>query len=146
MAKVIELSLEGAEELNKALAAMTPKIAKGIVRRAMRPAMKPILQAVRAGAPVYWGYLRAGIKMRAVPSKRGVFGVQVQLPYREDLPIAPNDPTYYPASIEYGYTTKSGKHIAAKPFLRPAYDHNEANAERIFKAEVGKLIEEAWKK
>jgi HK97 gp10 family phage protein len=164
----------GGLELGKALAELTPKLEKKVLRQAMRKAAKPILAQAKANAPVskpsylrkhaentmafgralgatekqvqraakravshaikeskvsggrYPGQLRDSLKLRAMKSKKGRIGVVVQTrhgDYRGN--------TFYGAFVEYG-TSK----MAAKPYMRPAFDTKKGEAEKIISNEI----------
>lgn len=187
MAKAGMHVVDGLGELTKALAELTPKLEKKVLRQAMRKAAKPILAQAKANAPVskpaylrrlgentaafgrfvgatekqaeraakravahvtrqakkakvrYPGQLRDSLKLRAMKSKKGRIGVMVQT---KDGDFQGD--TFYGAFIEYG-TSK----MAAKPYMRPAFDTKAGEAERIVANEIrdgiAKLAAEAKK-
>lgn len=166
--------LTGGTQLGKALAELTPKLEKKVLRQAMRKAAKPIHAQAKVNAPVsnpselrtlakntmrfgalfgatdkqqqraakrtvknavaqakksgthYPGQLRDSLKVRAMKSKKGRIGVVVQT--REgDY----KGKTFYGAFIEYG-TSK----MAAKPYMRPAFDTKKQESQDIVTNEI----------
>jgi len=62
----------GIAEIDKKMRRLEPKIAKQVVRKEIREAMKPILAAAKEAAPVgETGQLKAAIRLRVGKVKRG---------------------------------------------------------------------------
>lgn len=118
MAKAIDISIFGDEELQAKLAAMTLKVQRKIVRQALRKGGKRVRDEARRLAPVETGALKKSIKVRAARNlRRGSFGIAVLTGTRAELGISPEAKYYYPAVVEFG-----GRGHDAQPYLRPAMD------------------------
>jgi HK97 gp10 family phage protein len=98
-------------------------------KQVQRAATRAVAQATREakkGKQRYPGQLRDSLRLRAMKSKKGRIGMMVQTregDYRGD--------TFYGAFIEYG-TNK----MAAKPYMRPAFDTKKGEAAKIIEHEI----------
>jgi len=124
----------GDKELNRRLKALATNLGKKIVRKAARPAMKPIHAAAKANAPRRTGLLQKSIKIRAQARSRKWFGVRVTIG-KGDY----KGKTFYGAFQEYGWKTgKKGsenrKEIEDKHFMKQAFDSHKEQARTIFYA------------
>ena len=118
-----DVTIGGADELQKALRGLPPAIAKKAFRKAMRPAMKPVAKSASEAAPKDTGALAQSIKVRAAKRSTKFIGIDVQIgegDFKGD--------TWYGAAQEYG-TSK----MPPKGFMRRAYDEDgdEAKADAI---------------
>lgn len=111
---------------------------KQVQRAASRAVANAGKEAKKSGER-YPGQLRDSLKLRAMKSKKGRIGVVVQTregDYRGK--------TFYGAFVEYGT-----KKMAAKPYMRPAFDTKKGEAEQIItneiRAGIEKLASEAKK-
>lgn len=144
MAKsMIDVSVLGMPELQRKLNRVEQTMRKKIVRQALREGGRPILAETIATCPVRTGALKASLKLRVAnlsPRRRraGEFGMQVQTGTREDLGIAPGDPYYYPAAVEWG-TAK----LPAVAFMRRATDTKRPEALAIIAQVIRTGITEA---
>jgi HK97 gp10 family phage protein len=136
----IDITMLGDKELEKALAAIDEKMQKKLMQNALREGAKIIAEEAKVRAPKRTGMLKRSIKVRALhQKKRGTLGVQVQTGTRRELGISEQAYGYYPAALEYGWRMKrSGEHVPAKPYMRPALDTKRGQAFRV----IGRL---AWK-
>jgi hypothetical protein len=124
----VDVSFIGDRELERKLRTLAGPMQRKIVRAALRESAKRTLPRVisnLSGEPVgvRTGTLRAAFaaqKVRAGRSRRGI-RLGITFPTRDELGIAPDDPYFYPAAVEYGH---SG--VAARPFLRPAVDNHRS--------------------
>ena len=128
------IEIKGLRELDYNLKQLPLKIQKKVLR-----------QAVRAGATVIRKEARKNIK--GLPEKTGTLRKSISIAKsRESIPhnpiftIGPSNKGWYGHLIEYGFTAtgpkkkgltyrdsrarahKFGKHVPAKPWLRPAFD------------------------
>ena len=120
------VQLKGARELYEALSEMEPRLAKKVLRTALRNAARPILAAAKANAPYQTGATRSQLKLRAMKRKKGRVGVIVQTgegAYKGDV--------FYASFAEWGT-----RHQPAKPFMRPAFDTNAVTSIGIASAEI----------
>ena len=131
MAKVT-MVLTGDKALNRKLKKLTGKDAKAVVRKATRPALKPVLQEARADAPVKTGQLKKNIKIRALPRSRSSLGSRVTSGLGKN---ANSGDAFYGAFLEYGT-----KRIEAKRFMKGAAEKKRSQVLNIYKKEVGQNI------
>lgn len=112
---LVGIELLGDKALEKKLRAMQVGAANKVVRSAMRPAMRPVLEQAKAEAAAVsnpetpsTGMLKVskGLKLRAMPRKRGRIGVMIVTP--------PDSETGVPA----GHVETGTQNAAAEPFLR----------------------------
>ncbi|WP_165068264.1 HK97-gp10 family putative phage morphogenesis protein [Paludisphaera rhizosphaerae] len=124
MAKSKATIVTGIEEIDRRLRQLEPAIGKKVVRQAIRQALKPVLAAAKANAPVESGALKRSIKLRAVKPKvrrKGVVGLDV----RVDKDSAEGGAWYAPR-VELGDSTHVGH-----PFMAPAYAAQGPKAREI---------------
>jgi HK97 gp10 family phage protein len=142
--RTVRLDLSGHHDLDRAFRRLEGGAQRKVTTRAMRTAWRGVHAKAIAKAPVLTGKVKAGIQLRAVRGKRGVFGVRVVLPTREQLGLSDATKAYYPAAVEFGRRTRSGARVGARPFLRPAYDEGKEAALVTFRVELGAGIAQVW--
>jgi HK97 gp10 family phage protein len=97
------LKITGLKEIDKALATLEPRVAKKVIRQAMRQGQKIVQAEVKALAPVRSGATRKAVKVRVGKRKKDAIRVNVQIgqgDYKGDQ--------FYAAFPEYG-TKPSGR-------------------------------------
>ncbi len=114
-------TITGIKEIDRALKALEPKVAKKVIRQSIRAALKPIRDEIKGEVPLKTGLLRSAIKVRAAKRSRVSIGVVVIIG-RGDF----KGDTFYGAFQEYGTSTMPGKHFMRKVFDR---ESNEARAQ-----------------
>lgn len=124
----VTFKVSGLKELDQALAELPAAYAKNIMRKAWETAAQPLVDDIKAAAPVATGVLRDSIKVERLGDEtKGQAKMQVGV-FGE----------FYGHFQEFG-TIKQ----PAKPFVRPALDrHREALVER-FRRELAASIERA---
>lgn len=136
----IDISMYGDRELQKNLDKFSEALQKKIVNRALRKGADHLKQIAAGIVPADTGALRQSLEVRAFTRRhqyaRGaqLKGYVVEPGTREELGIAADDKYYYPAVLEYG--ALDGEYRQPRPFLRPAYDHGKAGADRIIVREI----------
>lgn len=115
-----QLKITGVREIDKALRELEPKIAKKVLRQAMRKSMKVVQKAVKENVPVDEGQLRDAIKVRAGKRSRKGFTIEVQIGEGDFV-----GDTYYGAFQEYGTSKMEGK-----GFMRKAFDETAEQARK----------------
>ena len=103
-------------QLRERLDTLEVKIAKRAVSRAVRRAMAPVRKQVKDTAPQDTGELKAHVSLRTSVRKNGKVFARVGI--RGGARTNPDTP-YYFRMIEFGT-----QHMAARPFMRPALEHN----------------------
>jgi HK97 gp10 family phage protein len=106
MAK-LELKVTGLKEVEAALKTLPARVAKKVLRQAMRKGQKIVQAEVKALAPVRTGATRKAVKVRAGKRKKDTVRINVQIG-KGDYKGA----TYYAAFPEYGTkgSGRKGKH------------------------------------
>lgn len=141
--------LEGGKELNAKLLKMERKVAKQVVKKAVRAATKPMIAAGRSNARGMIGGTMGALIAKNIKAivfkfqRSGSWGMQVgmkpDVPEFEDF-TAEGKKNYIPAAIEYGHDE-----AAAIPFIRKAWDATKDLAKSIMARELKKGVESAAK-
>lgn len=140
MAELLDLKIFGDKALQRKMDGLAAKIQKQYMRKALRAGAKVIQAAYKAHAPVFTGKLKSGIKVRVVKRSRGRIGVMVMTPTRAQLGIPPDSKWYYPAVLEFGGVTKSGRVIPALAFGRRALQSTRSSAIQTIRTTLWQLI------
>lgn len=132
---VTKVKVEGLKELEKALSELPKSTGKGVARRVLKKAAKPIAEAGQANAPVGpTGNLKASYGVGTKLSRR-----QSKLNKKEspvEVYAGPNDP----AAIQ---TEFGNEHQAPEPHLRPAWDGNKDAALESIKTDLWTEIQKS---
>ncbi|MHB8100371.1 MAG: HK97-gp10 family putative phage morphogenesis protein [Sulfuricurvum sp.] len=105
--------IKGIEELIKQLQDLPEKIEKRVVRAAVRQGANIIKDKAKDNVPVNEGDLKKSIKVKGVRGKPGTIA----------FVIRPTSSKKKGKSVFYGRFQEFGtSKMAAKPFMRPAYD------------------------
>lgn len=142
---MFSVQIEGGKLLERKLLALERKVAKKIVRSAVRKGAKVVLRATKANAKSMVGGSVGSLisKNTAVrvfkKQRRGQFGVGIK--QRPGIPqfehITKSGVRYYiPSAIEYGHALPGAggskqKDIAAIPFMRSAFDSTREAAKQV---------------
>ncbi len=119
-----DISVLGERDLERRLLALEPKLQAKVLGRAMRAGLQEVLQAARAAAPRRSGEMARRLRLRKakVRRKHGL-AYYVRTGTRAEMGIPREASGYYPSAIHQGFLHKrSGKHIAARPYLKPEFD------------------------
>ncbi len=104
MARFIDLQIEGLPVLNRAFARLPYVLQGKVLRPALRDASRIVLDRARQLAPRRSGRLAAGKwTIRAATGRKGIVGVRVNSPTREQLGIPATATGFYPYSQEFGW-------------------------------------------
>jgi HK97 gp10 family phage protein len=128
----MSIAIKGAKELERKLLSFEPKLAKKIVRTALRDGAKLILEAAKANVPVATGALRDSLKVRAMRKRRFTYGIMVATAagwFKGEQ--------FYGAFVEFGTSR-----LAARPFVRPAFDSEKDAAEKTIVDGIRQGIEQ----
>lgn len=140
----MKLKIQGAGDIERALAELARGTAKGVTRRAMKKALQPVAKAAEASpfAIAVTSKLAAS-QRRGTGKDRGPNLISLYVgPVQQDGSHAP-----HAHLIELGTGPryhKSGKYVGAvlaDPFMRPAWDENRDQVLKILRREVWKEIE-----
>ena len=137
---VIDISMLGNKELSRQFDQLEPKVQKRLFRKGVRDAMRPVLKTAKELVPADTGDLRRSLKLRAGKRKRNVIRMTVMTGTREKLKLPDKGGGYYPMSVEAGYFDKRlRRHVAARPYMRPALHKNK----QLMLAILGKHVRAA---
>lgn len=147
-----EIQLRGFKELDKELAKLPLKIQKKTLAKVVREGAKVIQKDARRKAPKRtegWGSVVKG--KWSHPPGTGRRGIVVRKKKEANkslltMSVTLSPKAFYMQWVEFGHKlVRNGRtigHIAAKPFLRPAFDNNKsrvlAKMKAIFLTELGK--------
>lgn len=152
------IKVHGLQELSQTLMKLPAELEKRVIMGALRAAGQTIRKEAMARAPVLQepdprrraGTLRKSISVRRVKGKVavyvGVFGLSGKrmAAFKAGGGTKgannPDDP-YYWKWVEYGT-----KKMAARPFLRPAFEAKKFEAIRLFEAYMKKRLEKEVRK
>jgi len=141
MAQNIRVELKGMPELFATLDKTERRIANREIIKGLRAAAKPMLAEMKRRVFVKSGILKKSIRTRILKS-RG------RLPHAVFIGPWPRykgfmeKGFYYAPLVEYGYVTKTGRHIPARPFVRSAWDHKRDDALRIMRGIIDDYVAE----
>lgn len=120
--------ITGDKKVNRMLRRLSAKEGKAAVRKAARPALKPLLKEARANAPKgATGQLKKNVKIKALPRSRKHVGARVT----SGPGKATNDGEFYGGFLDLGT-----KKIEANRWLREAADSKRKSVLAIY----GKLL------
>lgn len=144
---LMQLRIEGAGDIERALAELPRATAKSAMRRVMKKALQPVADAAEASPFVIAITSRLTPALRRRTRKdRGPNLITLYVgPVLSDGSHAPHSHLY-----EFGtaprYHKKTGKYVGAQmadPFLRPAWDANRDAMLKILRREIWNEIDKA---
>lgn len=147
---MVKVKVHGLSDLAAALKALPPEIASksgGPLKTALRAAAVVIQDDAKSRAPVSSGVMRDAINVMRDPRPKGVterYVVKVTKSRKVQRIVQTADgnkgsrDAFYWRFIEFGT-----KFVAARPFLRPAFDSQAGNALDKFKAILAAGIKRA---
>lgn len=100
--------ITGAKELNRKLMSLAPRIAKKVIRQAVRPAAKLIQSAAKSFVAVDTGALKKSIKVRALKRSQTRIGMTVATNAGDNFF---KGRTFYGGFLEFGF--RRGKRSGA---------------------------------
>lgn len=143
MALVLDISVLGRKDLERALSRLESRTQKKVLRQALRKSAKRTqarvvdnLSGEKVG--VITGQLREAFKKSKIrgATRRGTIRIGVEFPTRDALGIAADDPHYYPTAVEFGHGN-----VPPYPYMRPAVDEHRTKEIAEIGRDVGKGIE-----
>ncbi|MFY1710442.1 hypothetical protein J3366_03020 [Tritonibacter mobilis] len=144
----VKMRIEGAGDIERALAALPRGTAKGVMRRAMKKSLKPVAQMAEAASPFAIA-VTAKLTARQAREARGDRGRSKVVLY-----VGPVEPDGADAPHAHLYEFGTGPRVQsstgratgampARPFLRPAWDASQAMMLATLKREVWAEIEKS---
>jgi len=152
MASAVTLTVRGDKAVMKRLKSLHRTVAKKVITKAARTAMKPVMKAARDNAPKKTGAMRKAIKLYSLKkNRRGEIGIMVALGDKKKWYTGDQ---FYGAFQEFGWkvgrrlTRRSirpdtRKQVEGKHFIERAYQSHGEQAMRTFMDEVPREIEKA---
>lgn len=143
----VVVNIQGLKEIEDALAAAGPKLARSAVRKALHAGGQVFLNRAKTLAPVLAtatpqrkpGELRDAIaEVDRMDARKQRGRARIGLKYGKK---GSQDPGVYGLFVEFGT-----KNMAAQPYMRPAYDEAKQEAESVFTAEIRAGVLELAKK
>ena len=130
----------------KRMAKFPTTMLTGVVKKAANP----ILRDAKANAPMKSGALKEAMTLRLEKSKtkgKKVYQITYSASSNDKLVKTSKDGkrSYYPASQEYGFITRSGAKVAGLRFMRNAADKGAPQFERDVINGMMSKIEKAWR-
>lgn len=145
----IEMDVQGFDELQQ-LIDQVGKVPQKVATKAAKQGAQEVLNATKADAPEYDGWLKASLKLVGEKAKvRGkkVYEVTFDRAYNSKLvkySIKENKRSYYPVSQEYGWHyTNGGYHVGLQYMKNSARDVSTLTEQKIIdiaKRELDKVI------
>lgn len=155
--KVFSMQVEGLRELEAQLKEIGALASVKIVGKDARKAMKPILEQIRARAPVDTGLTRDSLALKTVKPRNGSQSLHVGVVVRvgkgggrgdkkkalegkkgEARKTAQKEWIRRSAHWRWHFTEKGTSTQPARPFIRPAFDQNASGAVITFRDELRK--------
>ena len=143
MAKGISVHLEGHKELIRALDKLGGQATFNLSRNAARAAMVPVNKDAKQRAKAFQDtgtlWRSIGIKVKRLPRLGIVWvGVGPRKGHAIEMPDGrTRDPVNYGHLVEMGFlNVRTGEHVAARPWLRPAID---SKARKVLSIYVNKM-------
>lgn len=146
----ITMKIEGMKELQKSVERLG-KLPQKCVTKAAKKGANIAYKDAKGNAPVDEGNLKKGIKIK--PEKKTKSGKKV---YQVTIDPAMNDifvkeskegkRSYYPASMEFGYFTRSGRYIPGYHYLKNSLTGNAGAIEKEVVTVLTTEVDKEWAK
>ncbi len=145
-----KIKVKGFKELDRVLADLPLAVSRRIISDALKKAAQPVLDSARAKVPVGSGTYRG----RPRPHLRDSLDVQPTLSRRQrskrtvqgDVELFIGPKVGIGQGGRHGHLVEFGTYkMAARPFLRPAWDENKNKVLDIFSKEIWENIKRAIK-
>lgn len=134
----VRINVTGVPSIDRKLRTLPDKVARKVLRQAIRKGLKPVRAEAQRLVPVDSGLTKRSIKVRAWPKRRRG---QVALEVR----TADGDyqgETFYAAFVEFGHfqgpRAAGGRRtwVPERPFMRPAFDNKKRAARKVAIREI----------
>lgn len=146
---MLKVSLEGGAELDAALAQIQLKVARQILRKAVKVAYTPVFAAVKANLHNVTGQLAASLRIKTrFKASRGTATAEV-VTSNDQFNNQGNE--FYAAFVEFGHLLGSRKlgnarkAVPGEHFMQYAHEENKEQTIEIFEAQLRAGIEAAAK-
>ncbi len=135
----VSAQLRDFDKWKKSLRELEKKVARSGNRKAVNRSTNPMLKASRAKAPVRSGLLRKslGKRVRTYVGSGTVVGlVGPRSKFEGTFDGKKVKPVNYAKFVEFG-----NSRMAARPFLRPAFDSSKSESQKVYEANIGRFID-----
>ena len=139
-----DFKLLGVKELDRAFKQLPRSVGKSVLRQALTRAAKPVIADAERNAPVLTGPLASSIIARAKLKSSQQRDVELPPDAAVVVHIGSTDPKAH--LIEFGFIDKGGNHVAARPFLRPAWEANQQMMLKSIGTEIWAALSKAAKR
>lgn len=134
----LRLELKGDKKLRRALKKLPAKVQRKVTRQAVSAGATPITKEMRRRAPVATGATQLSIRRKTKTDKKtgtifAIIGADTRV--RQTTPRE-----HVPARIVH-ILEKGSIRMAARPFMRPAFEAKQSEAEAKIRAKLGQGIE-----
>lgn len=131
------IKIKGLDEIQEKLKQLSNATNGDILYTSLMNASTPMYKQIRANAPYLTGKLRAAIKRRRLTKgySANLQGAAVSIYVKMSKPRA-DSAYYYVFHEEYGARGRP-----PRPFIRPAFDNNQAGAIDRFAQKLGQQID-----
>ena len=138
MAKTNGATLLGGKELERMFKTLGGRVQRKVAKQAVNAAATPIAKAAQEKAPEETGALKlalqGGKKVKGYSGSGvtvAVIGPRTNVQTESEGEI--RKPFKYAHLAEGGHIAEDGTHVPGQPFMRPAFDENEAKALGVMK-------------
>jgi HK97 gp10 family phage protein len=139
----VTVQIVGLKGVEEALSQAGPKLAKRAMRKALEAGGKVFVARAKERAPILKkqtphrkpGDLRDAIMQDIKLSPKQEFG-RARVGLKHDKEKGNQSPGVYGLFVEFGT-----RHMAAQPYMRPAYDEAKDTAESVFTEEIRKGVD-----
>lgn len=143
MASVVSVKVEGLRELGERMKGLSEAVNNRIARAATAAGAVVIRNAAQAKVPVDTGNLKKNIIVKRLPKGESPLTSEHIVTVRQGKLTKKQrdkglEDAYYGKFVEYG-TAK----MAARPYMRPAFDQNKEKAVEAIQDRIKKRIEKA---
>jgi HK97 gp10 family phage protein len=142
MAEWVEVQVTGLKELNDRLLALPDRLAKNALRAAVNAAAQTIRKEAKLRAPKQTGTLKRALYAKQIRERSGIdkqtyfVSVRTGAKRGKDGKKDDSQDAYYWKFVEFGTVN-----MAAKPFLRPAFEAKKRDAVVAMAAKLRQRIE-----
>lgn len=127
---MFSMKITGAERV-KSKFTKAPKEVKTAARKATRQGAKMVLAATVPLVPVRSGALKRSLKVRAIKQKKNLIGAKLTVQAKDSNKMR------YIGPMEYGWTSKGGRAIPGKHFLK---DGKESTKQAVLDYVTSQLL------
>lgn len=135
----ITYSVSGVEDIRKSIKKLDSRKARNLLQRALNQAANPVVKDARTNADRNVGK-RTGEGRKNIKKRNIKKAERERLGLDQGVEVYLASDGFYLGFWEMGFT-RNGIHYAAKPWLRPAIDMNEAIVIKRYKERAKVLVE-----